>query len=61
MDRRNFNVNYHLKDVNFSEKALLNYANEKNDGKLKKNIHDKIKEEKSKTFLSEILYYQTIQ
>lgn len=61
MNRRNFNVGYHLTDVNFSEKALLKYAAEKNDGKLKKNIHNKIKEEKSKTFLSKILYYETIQ
>ncbi len=61
MNRRNFNVGYHLTDVNFSEKALLKYAAEKNDGKLKKNILNKIKEEKSKTFLSKILYYETIQ
>lgn len=61
MDRKNFNVNYHLTDVNFSEKALLEYAADKRDWELQKEIEEKIKNEKSKTFLSKIMYYQTIQ
>ena len=61
MDRKNFNVNYHLTDVNFSEKALLEYAADKRDWELQKEIEEKIKHEKSKTFLSKIMYYQTIQ
>jgi hypothetical protein len=61
MDRKNFNVNYHITDVNFSEKALLEYAADKRDWELQKEIEEKIKNEKSKTFLSKIMYYQTIQ
>lgn len=61
MVRKNFNVNYHLTNVNFSEKALLKYAVDKKDINLQKRIRDTIKDEKSKTFLSKIIYYQTTQ
>ncbi|CAI8932713.1 DUF4153 domain-containing protein [Chryseobacterium sp. IT-36CA2] len=61
MKRKDFAVNYHLTSINFSEKALMKYANEKNDQKLKKTLQDKVKNETSKTFLSKIMYYQTIQ
>ncbi|WP_223601814.1 DUF4153 domain-containing protein [Chryseobacterium sp. GVT01B] len=61
MKRKDFVVNYHLTSVNFSEKALLKYADEKNDQKLKKTLQTKVKSETSKTFLSKIIYYQTIQ
>lgn len=61
MKRKDFVVNYHLTSINFSEKALLKYAEEKNDQKLKKTLQDKVKNETSKTFLSKIIYYQTIQ
>lgn len=60
MKRKDFAVNYHLGAVNFSEKSLLKYANEKNNSKLKIEIQKKIKVEKSKSFLSKIIYYQTI-
>jgi hypothetical protein len=61
MKRKDFVVNYHLNSINFSEKALLKYADEKNDHKLKKTLQTKVKKETSKTFLSKIIYYQTIQ
>ncbi|WP_079240367.1 DUF4153 domain-containing protein [Chryseobacterium indologenes] len=61
MKRKDFVVNYHLTSLNFSEKALLKYAEEKNDQKLKKTLQDKVKNETYKTFLSKIIYYQTIQ
>ncbi|MDR3026589.1 DUF4173 domain-containing protein [Chryseobacterium sp.] len=61
MKRNDFAVNYHLTSVNFSEKALLKYADEKNDQKLKKTLQTKVNREKSKTFLSKIIYYQIIQ
>ncbi|SMO94948.1 protein of unknown function [Chryseobacterium rhizoplanae] len=61
MKRKDFAVNYHLTSVNFSEKALLKYADGKNDQKLKKTLQTKVKSETSKTFLSKIIYYQTIQ
>lgn len=61
MKRKDFVVNYHLNSINFSEKSLLKYADEKNDQKLKKTLQTKVKSERSKTFLSKIIYYQTIQ
>lgn len=59
--RSNFDVNYHFKSVNFSEKALLKYAEEKQNIKLKKDILEKVKNERSDTFLSKILFYETVQ
>ena len=61
MKRKDFAVNYHLTSVNFSEKALLKYTDGKNDQKLKKTLQAKVKKETSKTFLSKMIYYQTIQ
>ncbi|MFP3834921.1 DUF4153 domain-containing protein [Chryseobacterium sp. SIMBA_028] len=61
MKRKDFAVNYHLGSVNFSEKSLLRYAEEKKDQKLKNNLQDKIKSEKAKTFLSKVGYYETIK
>ncbi|MGO4709075.1 DUF4153 domain-containing protein, partial [Chryseobacterium sp. 2TAF14] len=60
MKRSDFDVKYHMKDANFNEKYLLKYAEEKNDLKLKKEILDQVKAEKSTTFLSKIFYYETI-
>ncbi|UKB84579.1 DUF4173 domain-containing protein [Chryseobacterium sp. MEBOG06] len=61
MKRKDFSVNFHFTSINFSEKGLLKYAEEKNNQKLKKDLHDKIKIERSRTFLSKILYYETIK
>ncbi|MGR3854739.1 DUF4153 domain-containing protein [Chryseobacterium indologenes] len=61
MKRKDFAVNYHVTSINFSEKALLKYADEKNDQKLKKTVQDKVKNEKSKNFLSKIMYYNTLK
>lgn len=61
MKRKDFAVNYHLEKINFSEKGLLKYADGKNDLKLKKKVLEKIKAEKSKTFLSKILYFETLK
>ncbi|MCU7615536.1 DUF4173 domain-containing protein [Chryseobacterium sp. GMJ5] len=61
MKRKDFAVNYHVTSINFSEKCLLQYAEEKQNTKLKKNILEKIKNQRSATFLSKVLYYETIQ
>jgi hypothetical protein len=50
-----------LEQINFSEKGLLEYADEKKDLQLKKKVLEKIKAEKSKTFLSKILYFETLK
>ncbi|WP_175622534.1 DUF4153 domain-containing protein [Chryseobacterium schmidteae] len=61
MKRTDFAINYHLRSISFSEKYLLKYAEEKKDIHLKKEVLEKIKAEKSSTFLSKILYYETIK
>lgn len=61
MKRDDFAINYHLQSINFSEKYLLKYAEEKQNTPLKKEILEKVKTEKSETFLSKILYYETIR
>lgn len=61
MKRKDFAVNYHFYSINFSERSLLKYAAKKNDPTLKKNMQEKIKNEETKTFLSKILYYQTLK
>lgn len=61
MGRKNFNADYHLTDLNFSEKTLMKYAEDKKDVNLQKSIRNKIKDKKSEKFLSKIMYYQTIQ
>lgn len=59
--RSDFAINFHLQSISFSEKNLLKYAEEKQDRQLKKEILDKIEGEKSKTFFSKILYYETVK
>lgn len=61
MKRDDFAINYHLQSINFSEKNLLKFAEEKQNTPLKKEILEKVKTEKSETFLSKILYYETIR
>ncbi|MDN5478001.1 MAG: DUF4173 domain-containing protein [Chryseobacterium sp.] len=61
MKRKDFVMNYHLEQISFSERGLLKYADEKKDPQLKKKVLVKIKEEKSRPFLSKILYYETLK
>ncbi|KPE49968.1 DUF4173 domain-containing protein [Chryseobacterium indologenes] len=61
MKRKDFAVDYHFRSINFSERPLLKYADEKRNPELRKKIEDKIKVEKSKPFLSKIIYYQTLK
>lgn len=61
MKRSDFAVNIHKTSINFSEKQLLEYADKTKDKYLKEEITDKIEREKEKSFLSKILYYETIK
>jgi len=61
MKRPDFVVDYHINSINFNEKYLLKYAEEKKDVDLKKKVLEKTKLGISPTFLSKILYYETIQ
>ncbi|WP_419868859.1 DUF4153 domain-containing protein [Chryseobacterium sp. CT-SW4] len=59
--RSDFVFNYHLTSIHFNDKILLKYADEKQDVKLKKQILDKVNKENSGSFLSKILYYETLK
>lgn len=63
MKRKDFALNYHKTAINFSEKALLKYAEEKHDEKLKAEILnlDRVKFQKNEKFLSKVIYYQNIK
>ena len=61
MKRADFAVNYHLQSISFSEKYLLKYAEEKQDHQLKRDVLEKVNYDKPQTFLSKILYYETIK
>ncbi|SDJ89082.1 DUF4153 domain-containing protein [Chryseobacterium jejuense] len=58
---KNFDLRYHWTSVNFNSESLMKYADEKNNQELKRDLQNKIKAEKSKSFLSKIIYYQTIK
>lgn len=60
MKRQNFVSEYHQKEINFNEKQLLKYAEEKKDLKLRAKILNKVKPQQNEKFLSRILYYQTL-
>lgn len=61
MKRKYFDVNYHKEQVNFSEKPLLEYAEQKNDVKLRSEIVNKVKPQQEEKFLSKVIYYQNIK
>src|SRR5690606_300164 len=58
LSKRNFDLPYHLKSVNFNQKQLLEFAKKTGDEKLTQELKKKIADEKRKTFLSKIIYYQ---
>lgn len=60
MKRKDFAINYHLNSINFSEKQLLKYAEDHKDTSLKSKISETINQQRSTSFLSQILYYKTI-
>ncbi len=61
MKRNDFVINYHLTSINFSQKYLLKYAEQKQNKQLKKDVLERMKNERSETFLSKILYFETVQ
>lgn len=61
INRNNFDYYYHKTEVNFNEEYLLKYAEEKHDDVIKKEILARIKYYQNKSFLSKVLYYQTIK
>ena len=63
MKRRDFALNYHKTQINFSEKQLLKYAEEKHDNALKFEILnlERVKFQRNEKFLSKVLYYQNLK
>jgi len=61
--RKDFALNYHKTQINFSEKQLLNYAEEHHNDALKSEILnlERVKFQKNETFLSQVLYYQNLK
>ena len=59
--RNDFAINFHRGAINFSEKQLLNYADEKKNLKLKNEILSQIKDKQTESFLSKTLFYETIR
>ncbi|MDQ0591675.1 hypothetical protein QFZ37_000044 [Chryseobacterium ginsenosidimutans] len=63
MKRKDFALNYHKNAINFSEKQLLEYAEEKHNNQLKAELLNlqRVKFQQNEKFLSKVLYYQTIK
>ncbi len=60
MKRSNFDLNYHLTSIDFNERQLLKYAETQNNPQLKHELLQKIRSKQKESFLSKVLFYETI-
>ncbi|MCT3920675.1 DUF4173 domain-containing protein [Elizabethkingia anophelis] len=58
--RKDFSAEYHQDSVNFNDCYLLKYAEDAHNNLLRSYVLDKVNKEQKKTFLSKLLYYETI-
>lgn len=58
--RKDFADNYHLVSINYNEKLLLDYAEKTGNSEMKNQLKERIESYQKETFLSKILYYETI-
>ncbi|ATL43954.1 DUF4173 domain-containing protein [Elizabethkingia sp. HX WHF] len=58
--RKDFSAEYHQDSVNFNDCYLLKYAEDSHNNLLRSHVLDKVNKEQKKTFLSRLLYYETI-
>lgn len=58
--RKDFADNYHLVSINYNEKTLLDYAEKTGNLEMKNKLQERIMSYQKETFLSKILYYETI-
>lgn len=58
--RKDFADNYHLCSINYNEKILLDYAEKTGNSEMKNKLIERIESYQQETFLSKILYYETI-
>lgn len=61
MDRKDFDLDYHFREFFFNKKQLLEYADEKQNKNLRKEIIQKIEWRKKESTLSKAIYYQTVK
>lgn len=63
MKRKDFVAEYHLREINFSERHLLKYAEENRDYRLKSEVLNlkRVKFQQNEKFLSKVLYYQDLK
>ncbi|KFC19735.1 DUF4173 domain-containing protein [Chryseobacterium sp. FH1] len=60
IQRKDFADNYHLVSINYNEKILLDYAEKSGNTEMKNKLTERIESYQQETFLSKILYYETI-
>ncbi len=60
LERKDFAANYHLNSVDFNEKEMLEYYQKSNNKQMYNFLKDKIETKQSESFLSKVLYYETI-
>ena len=58
--RKDFADNYHFFSINYNEKLLLDYAEKTGNSEMKNQLTERIESYQQETFLSKILYYETI-
>lgn len=60
LTRKDFAENYHLVSINYNEKILMDYADKTANFEMKKQLKERIQSYQKETFLSKILYYETV-
>ncbi|WP_374443816.1 DUF4173 domain-containing protein [Epilithonimonas sp.] len=58
--RKDFAENYHLVSINYNEQILLDYAEKTKNLEMKSKLKERIESYQKESFLSKILYYETI-
>ncbi|PZU88668.1 MAG: DUF4173 domain-containing protein [Chryseobacterium sp.] len=58
--RKDFADHYHLVSINYNEKILLDHAEKTGNIEMKNQLKERIESYQKETFLSKILYYETI-
>jgi len=58
--RKDFAAHYHQNSINYNEKLLMDFAEKTGDDQMKKQLQERIESYQKETFLSKILYYESI-
>ncbi|TDX85939.1 DUF4173 domain-containing protein [Epilithonimonas xixisoli] len=61
IQRKDFADNYHLVSINYNERTLLDYAEKSGNSEMKNKLTERIESYQQETFLSKILYYESIK